>query len=130
MKTYIHSLLSVLLVVAVANCAGPDKIGTLDLKAWRNDRGACKGDRQRLFADFQRVKDQFKGMHSNDLGKYLGRPDLNEIADRNQKYYVYYVEKGPQCGDNTGAKSTAKTVALRIGAVGLVTEVSVQAGVP
>ena len=111
-------------------CAGPDTLGTLNLKAWRNDRGGCKGDRQQQLANFQQIKDQLKGMHVNDLGKYLGRPDVNQIEDRNQKYYVYYVEKGPQCGANTGAKSTAKSVALRISAIGLVTEISVQAGVP
>ncbi|MBO0932487.1 hypothetical protein [Fibrella aquatilis] len=112
-------------------CAGPDTLGTLNLKAWRNDRGGCKGDRQSQLANFQQVKDQLKGMHANDLGKYLGRPDVNQIEDRNQKYYVYYVEKGPQCvGDNTGAKSRAKSVALKVSAIGLVTEISVQAGVP
>lgn len=111
-------------------CAGPDNLGKLNLKAWRDDRGGCKGRRTQLFNDFMAVRDQIKGIHSNDLGKMLGRPDVNQITDRNQKLYVYYVEKGPQCGENTGAKSNAKSVALRVSAIGLVTEVTVQNGVP
>lgn len=123
-------LFGVLLTVCLFSCAGPDSLGKLDLKAWRDDRGSCKGQRTQLLADFMAVRDQLKGIHSNDLGKILGRPDVNQITDRNQKLYVYYVEKGPQCGENTGAKSSAKSVALRVSAIGLVTEVTVQNGVP
>ena len=116
--------------MVLLGCAGPDKLGTLDLKAWRNDRGGCKGIRQGLLPQFMTVRDQFKGIHANDLGKMLGRPDVNEITDRNSKIYVYYVEKGPHCGDNPGARSGARSVALRVSAIGLVTEVSVQNGTP
>lgn len=111
-------------------CSGPDSLGALDLKAWRNDRGGCKGIRQGLLVNFMTVRDQFKGIHVNDLGKMLGRPDVNEITDRNAKVYVYYVEKGPHCGDNPGARSSAKSVALRVSSIGLVTEVSTQNGTP
>jgi hypothetical protein len=123
-------LLLLLSLFALSNCAGPDSLGTLNLKAWRNDRGACNGVRPTLFNDFMAVRDQLKGIHSNDLGKMLGRPDINQITDRNQKLYIYYVEKGPQCAGNTAAKSNAKSVALRVNAVGLVSEVTVQNGVP
>lgn len=128
MHTSIKSLL--LLIFLTLSCAGPDKLGTLDLKAWRNDRGGCNGVRQGLLADFEAVRDQFKGIHANDLGKMLGRPDVNQIQDRNQKMYVYYVQKGPQCGENTGAKSNAKSVALLVSSIGLVTQVSIQNGTP
>lgn len=119
-----------LFVMCLCGCAGPDSLGKLNLKAWRDDRGSCKGQRTQLFADFMAVRDQLKGIHANDLGKMLGRPDINQITDRNQKLYIYYVEKGPQCGENTGTKSSAKTVALRVSAIGLVTEVTVQNGTP
>lgn len=124
-----RTLFSAVLLL-VLGCAGPDKLGTLDLKAWRNDRGGCNGVRQGLLAHFMTVRDQFKGIHVNDLGKMLGRPDVNEIMDRNSKIYVYYVEQGPHCGENTGAKSGAKSVALRVNSIGLVTEVSTQNGTP
>lgn len=119
-----------LLLVLPFGCSGPDTLGKLNLKAWRNDRGGCNGVRQTLLADFQAEQEQFKGIHVNDLGKMLGRPDVNEIQDRNQKIYLYYVEKGPHCGENSGAKSGAKSVALRVSSIGLVTEVSTQNGTP
>ena len=118
------------LVVLLTNCSGPDRLGTLDLKAWRNDRGGCNGIRKGLLASFMTVNDQFKGIHVNDMGKMLGRPDVNEITDRNGKIYVYYTERGPHCGSNTGLKSGARSVALRVNSVGMVTEVSTQNGTP
>ncbi|RYF70232.1 MAG: hypothetical protein EOO39_16110 [Cytophagaceae bacterium] len=127
---FVKSIVLSGLVILMFACAGPDKLGTLDLKAWRNDRGGCNGVRQTLMANFMTVRDQFKGLHVNDLGKMLGRPDVNEITDRNGKVYVYYVEKGPHCSDNTGAKSGAKSVALRVSSIGLVTEVTTQNGTP
>ena len=128
--TFLKSIPIIAGVALMLGCSGPDKLGTLDLKAWRNDRGGCKGDRQGLLANFLTVSDQFKGIHVNDMGKMLGRPDVNEITDRNGKIYVYYVEQGPHCGTNTGLKSGARSVALRVNSVGMVTEVSTQNGTP
>lgn len=130
MAAYKHFFWLMGLTLTLFTCNGPDRLGTLDLKAWRNDRGGCNGVRQGLLANFQQVRDQFKGLHANDLGKMLGRPDVNEITDRNSKIYVYYVETGPHCGENTGAESGAKSVALRVSSIGLVTEVSTQNGTP
>lgn len=125
-----NRILSAALLAVCLGCAGPDSLGKLNLKAWRDDRGACNGVRPGLLDDFMAVRDQIKGIHSNDLGKMLGRPDINQITDRNQKLYIYYVEKGPQCDGNVGAKSNAKSVALRVNAVGLVSEVTIQNGIP
>ncbi|CCH02987.1 hypothetical protein FAES_4988 [Fibrella aestuarina BUZ 2] len=126
-----NRILSATALLAVClSCSGPDSLGKLNLKAWRDDRGACNGVRPGLLDDFMAVRDQIKGIHSNDLGKMLGRPDINQITDRNQKLYIYYVEKGPQCDGNVGAKSNAKSVALRVNAVGLVSEVTIQNGIP
>jgi hypothetical protein len=128
--TLIKTLLVSGAVSLLLGCSGPDKLGTLDLKAWRNDRGGCKGIRQSLLTNFMTVREQFKGLHVNDLGKMLGRPDVNEITDRNGKVYVYYIEQGPHCGENTGARSGARSVALRVSSIGLVTEVTTQNGTP
>jgi hypothetical protein len=107
----------------------PDTFGKLDAKAWRNDRRACKGIRAKLVTDFRAEIENFKGKSANDVGGILGGPDINQIADRNQKYYVYFLESGPQCND-TKAQPSAPTVALRMSAMGVVTEITFQNGLP
>jgi hypothetical protein len=107
----------------------PDTFGTLDVAKWRSDRGGCYGIRATLLKDLKGSSQQFKSVHVNNLGGILGRPDINIIAERNQKFYVYFLEKGIHC-DDPKQKSMAPSVAFRISAIGLVTEITFQNGTP
>ncbi len=121
---------ALLLMIAVAGCYSvPDTFGTLDVAKWRSDRGGCYGIRATLLNDFNASRQEFKGVHVNDLGGILGRPDINMIAERNQKFYVYFLEKGIHC-DDPKQKSLSRSVAFRISAIGLVTEITFQKGTP
>ena len=124
------STISVLLMALLVSCnASPDTFGKLDIAKWRSDRGGCYGIRATLLTDFSAVRQDFKSIHVNDLGNLLGRPDINMIAERNQKYYVYFLEKGTHCTDPK-QKPAAPSVAFRISAIGLVTEITFQNGTP
>lgn len=117
------------LLFTLASCsAPPDRLGKLDLVKWRQDRGGCQGVRTGQIEDFKSVREELKGKMVNDIHKILGRPDINQLADRNQKFYIYFLEPGAHCQEQQ--KSTARTVALRIGAIGVVTEITFQRGQP
>lgn len=107
----------------------PDTFGKLDLKKWRGDRGGCNGVRASLLPAFRAEIQNLKGNSANTIGELLGRPDVNQIADRNQKYYIYFLEKGTHC-DQPGQKSNSPSVAIRMSAIGLATEVTFQDGLP
>ncbi|GAA4446680.1 hypothetical protein GCM10023189_02110 [Nibrella saemangeumensis] len=117
-------------LILFSSCSDtPDRLGRLDLVKWRQDRGGCNGLRSMLVPDLKAVQQDLKGRSSNEIGQLLGRPDINQIADRAQKFYIYFLEKGPHCED-TRLKSNAPTVAIRMGAIGLATEVTFQNGLP
>ena len=118
-----------LMGLLMVNCAAPDRLGNLDLVRWRNDRGGCGGVRATQINDFKASRESLLGQTVNDAGKLLGRPDVEQLDDRNQKYYIYYLEKGPHCQE-AKAKSNSRSVALRISAIGLVTEITFQRGKP
>lgn len=119
-----------LLLVGLASCSPPpDQFGRLDLRKWRGDRGGCNGIRASILPDFRAEIQNLKGKRADVIGDLLGRPDINEIADRNQKFYIYFLEKGPQC-DKPGIKSTSRSVAIRMSAIGLATEITFQNGLP
>jgi hypothetical protein len=122
---------AVTVVFALLSSCGPapDTFGKLDLKKWRGDRGGCNGMRQSILPDFRAEIPNLKGQRTNTIGELLGRPDINEIADRNQKFYIYFLEKGPQC-DKPGVKSSSHSVAIRFSAIGLATEITFQNGLP
>ncbi|WP_461140367.1 hypothetical protein [Spirosoma pomorum] len=107
----------------------PDTFGKLDLKKWRSDRGGCNGVRQTILPGFRAEIQNLKGKTANTIGDLLGRPDINQIADRNQKFYIYFLEKGTHC-DIPGTKSTSRSVAIRFSAIGLATEITFQNGIP
>lgn len=103
----------------------PDQLGALDLVAWRSDRGSCTDVRSGLVEAFRTEQEQLLGKTANEIGTLLGRPDIHQLGGRNQKYYVYFLEKGVHCDDIT-KKSTALKAILRFNAVGLLAEITVQ----
>lgn len=119
-----------LLLGGLVSCSPPpDQFGRLDLRKWRGDRGGCTGVRASILPDFRAEIQNLKGKRVDVIGELLGRPDINQIADRNQKFYIYFLEKGPQC-DKPGTKSTSRSVAIRMSAIGLATEITFQNGLP
>ena len=125
MKLSIKILLTALIGVIAACSGAPDKLGNLDLKKWRGDRGGCDNARKGLEGDFKGVEKELKGKFADTIGELLGRPDIQQLGERNIKLYVYFLEKGPQC-ENMQAKSGARKVILKFNAVGLLSEITYQ----
>lgn len=76
-----------------------------DLKVWKSDPKACKGEREKLENDFLKIKDRLIGTSITDIRKTLGKPDKVDLDKRSTKQYVYYVTSGSQCensSDNVG----------------------------
>lgn len=131
-KTWIarQMVLSLALIGLLTHCGpAPDRFGKLDLKKWRSDRGGCSGVRAILVPNFRAEIQNLKGKTANTIGELLGRPDINQIADRSQKFYIYFLEKGVHC-ENPVAKSNSRSVAIRMSAMGVATEITFQDGLP
>jgi hypothetical protein len=126
MKT---SILLFLTCIVAISCTNKPTLEGFDLALFKNDRAACKGDRIQQFAWLKANKVTWKGVSSNDVEDILGKPDIQQLADRNQEYYIYFLEKGEQCKKITNP-SQAKTMAFRFSAIGLATEITFQNGLP
>mgnify|MGYP000001540286 FL=1 len=118
-----------LLLVLFASCTNQPDLSGFDVDAFKKDRGGCAGTREKQIDWLKTHKMTWKGVSSNDLEDMLGKPDIQQLADRNQEYYVYFLEKGPHC-DNIKNPSTARTMAFRFSAMGLTTEITFQQGLP
>lgn len=118
------------LVWLLVGCkSAPDKLGRLDLVKWREDRAACAGIRPTLVQDFKVEQANLMGKFADDVGLILGRPDIHQLGSRNQKFYVYFLEKGTQC-DDIAKPSSAQKVILRFNAIGLLSEITYQTVLP
>lgn len=116
-------------VWALWSCTKQPNLAGLDLETWKNDRNACKNQRLGMVEKLKSLRGELKGVSANDMDDYLGKPDIQQLSDRNQKYYVYFLEKGSQCQDIKQAGKSL-TMAIRFSAMGVATEVTFQQGMP
>jgi hypothetical protein len=123
------AFLSLFIIFLLASCTHKPDLNGLDVALFKNDRGACKGDRLQQMAWLKANKVTWKGVSSNDVEAILGKPDIQQLADRNQEYYIYFLERGEHCAKITNP-SQAKTMAFRFSAIGLATEITFQNGLP
>jgi hypothetical protein len=118
-----------LLLVLFTACTNQPDLSGFDVEAFKKDRGGCAGTREKQIDWLKTHKMTWKGVSSNDLEDILGKPDIQQLADRNQEYYIYFLEKGPHCYNIKNA-STERTMAFRFSAMGLTTEITFQQGLP
>jgi hypothetical protein len=119
---------ALLFLISISCTNQPDLTG-FDVESFKKDRGSCGGTREKQIDWLKTHKMTWKGVSSNDLEDILGKPDIQQLADRNQEYYVYFLEKGPHC-DKITNQSQARTMAFRFSAMGLTTEITFQQGLP
>ncbi|GHB69462.1 hypothetical protein [Persicitalea jodogahamensis] len=130
LRVFKRRLLCFALLGLMAGCSSaPERLGQLDLVKWRQDRSACNGIRPTLVKGFKIEQANLMGKFADEVGEMLGKPDIHQLGSRNQKFYVYFLEKGSQCEDITKS-STALKVILRFNAVGLLSEITYQNDLP
>ena len=117
------------IILLASACTKQPKLESLNLEKWSADKGGCSGERTKNIDILKSLKEEIKGTSSNDLDDYLGIPDVQQLADRNQKYYIYFLEKGTHC-ETLQKESEAQSMAVRFSAMGMATEVTFQRGVP
>ena len=119
--------------LVLASCKSDPKIAQLekkiDLVAWKNDKGGCRNQRILMLDSLKAAKETIKGLDINDVTVVMGKPDMQVLTGRNQKFYVYCLEEGVHCQDIRQA-TLARTMSLRFSALGTVTEVIFQRGKP
>lgn len=104
-------------------------LGTFDVQKFKTDRGGCNGKRVEMINDLKGVQSRLLGLSQNQIFETLGRYDFQILDRRNQKYFVYYLEKGPHC-EQIQNPTKAQSMALKFNAVSLVKEVTFQVGMP
>ncbi len=114
-------------VLLVLSCTKKPDLQGLDLKIWKSDKGGCKGLRAGQIPKLRLLKQELKGVSSNDILDLFGQPDIQRLAERNQEYFIYFMEKGEHCG-SLRPVSNAKSIIFRFSAIKLATEITFQNG--
>lgn len=118
-----------LLIGLLSSCTKQPDLSGFDVNKFVQDEAGCQGSRGSQVDWLKSHKENLKGVSSNDIEDIFGKPDIQQLADRNQEYYVYFLEKGPHCDKMTNP-SQAYSMAFRFSAIGLATEITFQRGLP
>lgn len=111
----------------MVGCGKNVDLGNFDSQVWIADKGGCKGQRASQITELKTIKKNLKGLSSNDFLTNFGSPDIQRLSQRNQEYFVYFLENGPHC-NTLRPVSNAKTMVVRFSAIKLATEISFQNG--
>lgn len=121
MKNIIFYSLVFLLFIS---CQGNVEIEGFDGEAWRSDKKACKGIRQQMEPTLKDVKSQFKGLSEYKILEILGKPDQQELYERNQRFFMYFIDPAAECKNTANIANQTKLV-LRFSATGRVSEIMI-----
>jgi hypothetical protein len=115
-------LVQLVIILLLASCGNKNiDLQGFDIATWKNDKKGCQNKRIALLADFeQKVKPQLEGLTEMQVSQLLGKADFSLLAERNQKFYRYYLEEGEQCAKN----KKGRYINIRFDATNMVNEVS------
>lgn len=125
-----RNLIVLLFCISLFSCEKKKAdLGNFDLKSFKTDRGGCEGKRVKLIEDLKILRPRILGLTENQIVDNFGRYDFQILSRRNEKVFVFYLEKGPQC-EKIQNPSQARSMMLYFNAASLVKEVSFQFGSP
>lgn len=108
------------------SCSQPIDVEGFDAKAWKSDKRACNNSR----ADYEQVivaaRNQLVGSTQEDIIRFLGRPEKQELYTRGQKFYIYYLSPSPECDENINPTGPSRYLYVRFSALNKVNEIFVQ----
>ena len=103
----------------IACSPGPDIL--FDTERWVNDYNGCLGNRMVIYNDLFNQRSHLLGLSSKRIVKTLGRPNINELYQRNQKFFIYQISPGSSC--NKTRYSQDLYLIIRFNALGLANEI-------
>ncbi len=64
---------------------------------WSLDKNGCEGLRQEAASNLFEHKDLLLGYSQNDIKYFLGKPDEQELYNRSQTFFHYYISGHTEC---------------------------------
>ena len=120
-------IILIICITLFSNCGRKKKkvvrLQKFDSEIWIQDKNGCDGNRKNLKNDLLALKHNMRGLKVGDIEDLLGKPDAQELYDRSQRYYIYYIEAGPKCDVPS---NDPQALFVRFSAVGIANEFTVK----
>lgn len=100
-----------------------NRLQKFESELWIQDKNGCSGERMDLKDNLLSQKHNMRGLKTSLIESYLGKPDAQELSERGQRYYIYFMEPGPKC---TATKENPLALFIRFSAVGIANEFTIK----
>ncbi len=122
MTSWKYITIIAILGLSFQSCDPLPELENFDAEAWKSDPKACAGKREALIDNLASQKDKLMGLGQNQVLKILGKPDIQELYARNQRFYIYFYLSGPQCNEADADINQGGLVRIRFNAIDQMTE--------
>ena len=120
MQLKLYNLIPLLCFIA---CNSNNPLNDSNLELWKSSDADCNGNRLEVLESILENKSYFTGMSQEEVKNVLGKPDRHELYNRNQKFFIYYLQ-APDC-QNAVSDEKFKHLSLRFNSLGKLSEMVV-----
>lgn len=122
MKPHKINLIFLVLIFSFS-CTKKIEIGDFDSERWIADRQGCNGDRVEMIDDVIKIKENLLGLYQKSVIKVLGKPEGEELYERSQTYWWYYLDPSGECAN---ASENPRKLTIRYTALGIANQVDIE----
>lgn len=113
-------------IILAVGCNKQVDISNFDEEAWRLDKMACNDQRGKLVEDLLISKQELIDLTQQEVAATLGKPEMQELYTRGQKFFIYHLTPGPKCEDTGTDTVNSKLLYIRFSALNEVSEIFVK----
>lgn len=107
----------------LSSCTKKVDIGDFDTEAWKEDARGCSGARADMTKSVMALKPKLLGLYQKSVIEVLGKPEEQELYERSQTYYIYYMDAAKNCEN---ADENPRKLLIRFTALGIANEVNIR----
>lgn len=104
-------------------CTKKIDVGDFDSDKWIGDQNGCSNQRAEMIQDLIKIKPNLLALYQKSIIKVLGKPEAEELYERSQTYYWYYIDPSPKCSQPS---ENPRKLSIRFTALGIANEIDIQ----
>lgn len=116
-------ILFILVIFCTTSCLKKVDVGSFDTQQWENDPEGCLAIRPALIKDINENKKAFLGLYQKDVIRVFGLPEEQELYNRSQTYYIYYLDAAESCDEPI---ENPRKLYIRFTSLGIANELTIK----
>tara|TARA_A100000171_G_scaffold52317_1_gene70089 strand:- start:13048 stop:13419 length:372 start_codon:yes stop_codon:yes gene_type:complete len=107
----------------ITACTKKADVGDFDSAKWIGDQNGCLNQRAEMVQDLIKIKPNLLALYHKSIIEVLGKPDAEELYERSQTYYWYYIDPSPKCDQPS---ENPRKLSIRFTAMGIANEIDIK----